>query len=257
MSSGRAWKQDGPKGAWHKLSSKQAFRFYLRVNRLTGERAWWADYRVEDLVSLRHYLAPFAPGGAGAAGRRANLTVLELSRAELAEFTDAQADEVYERALRRRRPEEAEGRARMETQRQEARGMDVVYVHEEEWERLGRTGARPSIQAGWAVYNAPRPLPGEVSWELWLPSQRGIHYAAGPPAAPLGLYGRTLEEDAQALGAARVEIVGDADVLRLLEERLAEDGYSLAEYEAAGQGPGDVARAHGLPWAGGEERRTE
>lgn len=124
----------------------------------------------------------------------------------------------------------------------------MVYVHEEEWERAAREGARPPIAAGWVVYNAPRPLPGEVAWELWLPSQRGVHYAAGPPDAPLGLWGRTLDEEAEALHAARVEVVRDEDVRRSLEALLAEYG-GLAAYEAAGRGAGEVARAHGLPWS--------
>ncbi len=95
-------------------------------------------------------------------------------------------------------------------------------------------------QPGWAVWNAPRPLHGEVRWAG--PFRRGACYAAGPAA-------RFATRNAD-LGAATLELVDEARLLELLDERLAADGYSRAELADCGMSVREACVQYGLPRTG-------
>jgi len=67
---------------------------------------------------------------------------------------------------------------------------------------------------GDAIYNAPRPLAGRVTWTG--PFLHGTCYAAGPP----GIF----DAPNAALDATTIVLVDDAEILRRLDQRLGRDG---------------------------------
>ena len=91
---------------------------------------------------------------------------------------------------------------------------------------------------GDAIYNAPRPLYGRVTWTG--PFLHGIHYAAGPPA--------TYDAPNAALDADTIVLVDDAEILRRLDQRLALDGSTRADLtDEFGMTLREAVRACGLP----------
>ena len=80
----RKWRVVSTIGPWHQCS-RNVFRFYLRENRKTGEKVYFADYRVDDLVSRHHELLPFDQGLNASFGI-ASQTAIGLTREALAEL---------------------------------------------------------------------------------------------------------------------------------------------------------------------------
>jgi len=70
------WRMVSTLGSWHTVATNKAFRYYLRVNEI-GERAYFADYRIDNLVSRHHRVKD---------ADEANQTLLKLTRAQLAEL---------------------------------------------------------------------------------------------------------------------------------------------------------------------------
>jgi hypothetical protein len=111
---------------------------------------------------------------------------------------------------------------------------------------LADAGDRPSdhlseeIAAnGWRVFNAPRPIPGRLTWTSDF--RAGVFYAAGPVEE----FGRAWAD----LHAAEVLLVTTADVDAFIKRRLTEcDLTSLEDAEAqAGVTRSDLARSYDLP----------
>ncbi len=105
------------------------------------------------------------------------------------------------------------------------------------------------LEAGWTVWNAPRPLVGEVTWE-----QTGLgcgwFFAAGPADGELGGWrGKTFGEANERMDAAVVVLVDDENRKALLNQAL-EDGDSepLEAWLEAGFTVEDVAQIVGMPW---------
>lgn len=78
------WRLVSLLGSWHIVSRCKAYRFYVRINQ-DGEVFYFADYRVEDLVSRHHKLLSFEDG-IDASFKIANQTAIDLTREELAEL---------------------------------------------------------------------------------------------------------------------------------------------------------------------------
>jgi hypothetical protein len=104
-------------------------------------------------------------------------------------------------------------------------------------------GPRPAhVRWGWDVACAPRPLPGEATWQV-----ADLYFAAGS-------YERW-STDWRALGAVLVAYVTRGQVLALLCQRLARKGLTLEQ--ALGATPGGLARLcadHDLPWSNDPSR---
>lgn len=79
------WRMVSTIGPWHQCSKRNAFRFYHRIDLITGQEFYFADYRVEDLVS-RHHKLKSAEEGIQASFTIANQTAIDLTRSELAEL---------------------------------------------------------------------------------------------------------------------------------------------------------------------------
>lgn len=146
--------------------------------------------------------------------------------------------------------------------------LGTVYVNARSWQELGASEeqARRVSALGFAVANAPRPLPatwyagdevaGEyVTGEEWqAPScLHGLFLAAGRADAPIGRPRPngprpTLARRWFELDAWKVVLVDNAWCARKLAEILAAGGHSLAEYEAAGIGSVETMAIHGVPW---------
>jgi hypothetical protein len=91
---------------------------------------------------------------------------------------------------------------------------------------------------GDATDNAPRPLTGRATWTG--PLLHGIHYAAGPPP--------THDVPNAALDASTLTLVDDAEILRRLDQRLAQDGYTRADLaDDLGMTVREAVCACGLP----------
>lgn len=80
----------------------------------------------------------------------------------------------------------------------------------------------PDVLPEWVVVNAPRPLPGRVTWEGSF--RCGIFYAAGPPDDfdQLGDAWRRLD-------ARQVELLDNAEVERRVRAYLVANGYETPE----------------------------
>ena len=78
------WRLFGLLGSWHQCSKRNAFRFYVRVNQ-HGEKWYFADYRVEDLVSRHHKLLSFDES-IDTSFKIANQLAIDLTREELADL---------------------------------------------------------------------------------------------------------------------------------------------------------------------------
>lgn len=78
------------------------------------------------------------------------------------------------------------------------------------------------VEPGWAIVNAPRPLPGRMTWDG--PFRCGIFYAAGPPDDF-----DSLGESWRQLDARRIALVDNADVERMARAYLIENGYETPE----------------------------
>jgi hypothetical protein len=80
------WKLVGLLGPWHNVgANRKAFRFYTRRNRY-DRKAYFADYRCEDLVSRHHRLGWMDETAIEIAWAHANTTALELTRDKLADL---------------------------------------------------------------------------------------------------------------------------------------------------------------------------
>jgi hypothetical protein len=89
----------------------------------------------------------------------------------------------------------------------------------------------------WAVYNAPRPIPGEIAFQSTF--AHGIFYAAGP-----------LEKYVQAwadLDAWPVELITNLQIVDRLSVMAKERGTTLAEVIEYTELPA-LARQCGFPW---------
>ena len=84
----RKWKLYGLLGSWHKVAKHRKFRFYIREHRVTGQRFYFADYRIEDLTSRHHRIGRFEKGTLNPCFRKANTACLDMTRDELAELED-------------------------------------------------------------------------------------------------------------------------------------------------------------------------
>lgn len=94
---------------------------------------------------------------------------------------------------------------------------------------------------GWAVANAPRPIPGEVTWQGDF--RHGVFYAAGD----LFMYGNSWAS----LDAWPVVPITNQEVLSKLEAYCAENGVEFAEALAEYPYEGDIAQFAedcGFPW---------
>ncbi|HEX4620125.1 MAG TPA: hypothetical protein VH208_01035 [Myxococcaceae bacterium] len=99
----------------------------------------------------------------------------------------------------------------------------------------------PDVRPEWLVVNAPRPLPGRITWQGDFLC--GIFYAAGPPDDfdQLGDSWRRLD-------ARRVELIDNPEIERRVRSYLSAQGYgtpeelemSIAELAAVMEEP--------LPW---------
>lgn len=122
---------------------------------------------------------------------------------------------------------------------------NVSYANAAKWDQPNEVGD------DWTVWNAPRPLFGEVNWTGEFRS--GVFYAAAAPDDPF--YDRYAERNA-AQDARIVEVVTNDDLERVLADRLAENGYTVADYHDAGFTTGETARQHGLPWHEGPDHEV-
>lgn len=79
------WKMVTTIGPWHKVAHNKAFRFYLREHKEHGVKAWFADYRIDDLVSRHHFVRGFGYR-LDESALIANRLLLEMSREDLTEL---------------------------------------------------------------------------------------------------------------------------------------------------------------------------
>ena len=115
--------------------------------------------------------------------------------------------------------------------------METRYVHEKEWaEELPRSLSEARL------FNAPRPLYGEVAWEGEF--RHGIHYAAIWPDT---YRGDDLVEQNARLDVVELEFVNDDELRRMIREQLAAKGYSFEDYREIHLDINDAARDLGLP----------
>jgi ribosomal protein L37E len=118
------------------------------------------------------------------------------------------------------------------------RPVDTVIVDSTSW------GEHDHLIRGqrWTVVNAPRPLPGRLTWQG--PFRRGVFYAAGPKAEYLNAW--------QAADATEVRLADPQQVLEQLRARIRGDGYDPVEVLADPAAFGfssveELAREYGLP----------
>jgi hypothetical protein len=117
--------------------------------------------------------------------------------------------------------------------------------------QLVHAARRPEILSGRDVpddadviiWNAPRPLAGTHTWQG--PFVCGVFYAAGPRDQ--------YAQGNEALDAAEIRFVTNADVRALLVAQLAANGYTLDDYAEAGVSLAEAACLHHLPWDDHEE----
>lgn len=102
---------------------------------------------------------------------------------------------------------------------------------------------RPTPGDEWAVWNAPRPLVGEQTWNG--PFAHGVFYAAHRRGAP---YFADVEAANAAADGWPVVLITDAEIRAAVVAALAEYGYTLDSCGPAGIDPADVADGMGLPW---------
>lgn len=103
--------------------------------------------------------------------------------------------------------------------------MNIVYVNTN-----FRTPGPMLLCEGEIIVNAPRPLPGRITWEgefLY-----GVHYATGHP----DIYGSEWEE----LKAWRLVILSDAEIVERVKESISRDALRLWDLD-------EMIREHGLP----------
>ena len=117
----------------------------------------------------------------------------------------------------------------------------VRYVHANDWDE----DITPAGGSDWAVWNAPRPLHGEVCW----PGQfrAGIFYAATRRTSPdFARHAELNRRDA----AVRVEVIDNATVAALYDQATAADNgrYTLQDYIDGDLSPAEATRNYGLPW---------
>lgn len=113
--------------------------------------------------------------------------------------------------------------------------MDIHYAHRAQWDG-------PPLPETATIYNAPRPLYGDVTWVGKF--RRGTFYAA----VFSGLGADALHKRNKELDAATITLVDNAAVERLVLTQLAVAGYSMDDYEEIGMSMAEVARERGLPW---------
>ncbi len=89
----------------------------------------------------------------------------------------------------------------------------------------------------WAVYNAPRPIPGEIAFQGEF--RHGIFYAAGP----LDRYARAWDE----LDAWPVELISNMEIVDRLAAMASARNTTLAEVLEYTDLP-EFARQCGFPW---------
>ena len=111
--------------------------------------------------------------------------------------------------------------------------MNTVLVNAAEWEAEGR----PEFPAGWVVANAPRPLPGTITWTG--PFRHGIFYAAAPEIIP-GTFGWAADD------AWLIELITNDQIRELALAKLAEHGF--ASLEDADMTMVEMAAMMQLPW---------
>jgi hypothetical protein len=124
--------------------------------------------------------------------------------------------------------------------------METIYVNRADWDGPDVTGAR--------IFNAPRPLYGAAADNravTWTGRFRaGTFYAA---VWPDGYRAADMVAANERDGAVEVQLVDNAEVRRMVEERLAERGYAIADYEALGMGVAAAAAENGLGGAWHED----
>jgi hypothetical protein len=119
--------------------------------------------------------------------------------------------------------------------------LSVVVAHVADWPE-----DRPATGEEWEVWNAPRPLVGEQEWTGDF--RHGIFYAAARRKSErFGYYGVANFRD----DARTVVVVDNATVEAETARRIAERGYTLADYTDAGYTLADAADENGLPWRDG------
>ena len=125
-------------------------------------------------------------------------------------------------------------------------GDDYLYVNELDWDGPDVTGAR--------VFNAPRPLYGSAVDDrpvTWVGGFRaGRFYSA---VWPDGYRANDMIAACVRDGAVEIRFVTNDQVREMVEAKLAEHGYSLADYAEIGMGMADVAAENGLGYAWHDE----
>jgi hypothetical protein len=99
------------------------------------------------------------------------------------------------------------------------------------------------ILNGWSVVNAPRPLPGEVTWTGDF--RHGVFYAAGPRE----MFGESWDD----LDAWPVQAITNIEIVEMISKRARDRGFKgLCDcLEANGFASiAALARACDLPWRG-------
>lgn len=123
--------------------------------------------------------------------------------------------------------------------------MRTVYAHRAQWDVVPLSELESAT-----IYNAPRPLYGHRVWPGSF--RHGSFYAAIWDDQP---YAEDYRRRNIELDASVIEIVDNEAVQRIVEQQLADAGYSLADYAEIGMGIAEVAAERGLPWV--EEETDE
>jgi len=109
--------------------------------------------------------------------------------------------------------------------------MRTILTHRATWDG-------PELPDGSVIYNAPRPIYGDVEWTGQF--RCGVFYAAAD-AGDERVRGLNTQQD-----ATLVELVDNDDVRGMIAERLTANGYGPDDTD--GITTAELAAMWGLPW---------
>lgn len=135
-----------------------------------------------------------------------------------------------------------------------------IFVHESAWQEQVKPGPDQADDV-WVVWNAHRPLRGDLTWEGQ--GRYGVHYAAvNRSRAEVADYRRTLQYN-HSMDARLVTLVNNRQAIALAETAAEAQGqgrYGLEAY--LGAYPGDegarmFVERWDLPWVDGDTSADE